>query len=42
MLLRKQLALPALTEPRTWLAASQRTVAFGSGTVKAIDHALNR
>lgn len=42
MLLREQLALPALAELQAWLLASQRTVAAGSGTAKAIDHALKR
>jgi len=41
-LLREQLAIPALAELHTWLLASQRTVAAGSGTAKAIDHALKR
>ena len=40
--LRQQLAKPLLTEMHTWLLASQRTVATGSGTAKAIDHALKR
>ena len=35
-------ALPALAELRAWLLATQRTVAAGSGTAKAIDHALKR
>jgi transposase len=42
MLLREQLALPALAELHAWLLASQRMVAAGSGTAKAIDHALKR
>ena len=42
MALRQQLALPALAELHAWLVASQRTVAAGSGTAKAIDHALKR
>lgn len=42
MLLREQLALPALAELHAWLLANQRTVAAGSGTAKAIDHALKR
>lgn len=42
MLLREQLALPALAELHDWLLASQRTAATGSGTAKAIDHALKR
>jgi transposase len=41
-LLREQLALPALAELHAWLLANQRTVAVGSGTAKAIDHALKR
>ena len=41
-LLREQLALPARAEVHAWLLASQRTVAAGSGTAKAIDHALKR
>jgi transposase len=41
-LLREQLAIPALAELHDWLLASQRTVAAGSGTAKAIDHALKR
>lgn len=40
--LRQQLAIPALAELHAWLLASQRTVAPGSGTAKAIDHALKR
>ena len=40
--LRQQLAAPALAELHAWLLASQRTVAAGSGTAKAIDHALKR
>jgi hypothetical protein len=40
--LRQQLAIPAMAELRAWLLASQRTVAAGSGTAKAIDHALKR
>lgn len=40
--LRLASALPALAELRAWLLASQRTVAAGSGTAKAIDHALKR
>ena len=42
MLLREQLALPALAELHAWFLANQRTVAAGSGTAKAIDHALKR
>jgi transposase len=40
--LRQQLAIPALAELRAWLLANQRTVAAGSGTSKAIEHALKR
>jgi transposase len=40
--LRQQQAVPALAELRAWLLATQRTVATGSGTGKAIDHALKR
>jgi transposase len=40
--LRQQLAMPALAQLHAWLLASQRTVAAGSGTAKAIDHALKR
>jgi transposase len=42
MTLRQQLALPALAELHAWLLVSQRSVAAGSGTAKAIDHALKR
>ena len=35
-------AKPALTELQVWLLATQRTVATGSGTGKAIEHALKR
>ncbi|MFC3377749.1 transposase [Rugamonas sp. CCM 8940] len=40
--LRQQLALPALAELHARLQAQQRNVAAGSGTAKAIDHALKR
>ena len=40
--LRRERALPALAELHAWLLATQRTVAAGSGTAKAIDHALKR
>ena len=40
--LRQQLALPALTELQAWLQSTQKTVATGSGTSKAIEHALKR
>lgn len=35
-------AVPALSELHAWLLATQRTVAIGSGTDKAIEHALKR
>jgi transposase len=35
-------AVPALDELHAWLLATQRTVAVGSGTGKAIEHALKR
>jgi transposase len=35
-------AVPALDELHAWLLATQRTVAIGSGTGKAIEHALKR
>ena len=40
--MRETLALPALAELHAWLLATQRTVAAGSGTAKAVDHALKR
>jgi transposase len=40
--LREQHAVPALANMHVWLLAIQRTVAAGSGTAKAIDHALKR
>jgi len=40
--LRQKLAMPALAELHAWLLATQRTVAVGSGTAKAVDHALKR
>jgi hypothetical protein len=40
--LREQHALPALGSMHAWLLTSQRTVAVGSATAKAIDHALKR
>jgi transposase len=40
--LREQHALPALAAMHAWLLASQSTVAAGSGTAKAIEHALKR
>lgn len=38
--LRQTLAIPALAELHAWLLATQRAVATGSGTAKAVDHAL--
>lgn len=40
--LRQQLAAPALAELHAWLLATQHRVASGSGTAKAIEHALKR
>ena len=40
--LRKQHAVPALAELNAWLLTTQRSVAAGSGTAKAIEHALKR
>lgn len=40
--LREQHAIPALADMHAWLLATQRTVAVGSGTAKAIEHALKR
>ena len=40
--LRQELAKPALAELHSWLCATRCTVATGSGTGKAIDHALKR
>ena len=40
--LRQKLAMPALAELHAWLLAMQRAVAAGSGTAKAVDHALKR
>jgi transposase len=40
--LREQHALPALAAMHAWLLVSQSTVAAGSGTAKAIEHALKR
>jgi transposase len=39
---REQHAVPALANLRTWLLATQPGVAAGSGTAKAIEHALKR
>lgn len=40
--LREQEAVPALADLHAWLLATQRTVAGGSSTAKAVDHALKR
>ncbi|QYF92250.1 IS66 family transposase [Massilia sp. PAMC28688] len=40
--LREQLAMPVLADLHGWLVATQRSVAAGSGTAKAIEHALKR
>ncbi|MYM37693.1 IS66 family transposase [Duganella sp. FT94W] len=40
--LRQRLAEPSLRELHAWLLATQRNVAIGSSTAKAIDHALKR
>ncbi len=40
--LREHHAVPALANMHAWLLDSQRTVAAGSGTAKAIEHALKR
>ncbi|WP_404932235.1 IS66 family transposase [Massilia atriviolacea] len=40
--LREQRAIPILADLNAWLLASQRSVAVGSGTAKAIEHALKR
>ncbi|WP_377701206.1 IS66 family transposase [Pseudoduganella sp. UC29_71] len=40
--LRQRQAVPALGELHAWLLATQRNVAAGSSTAKAIDHALKR
>jgi hypothetical protein len=42
LVLREKLAVPALAELHVWLLATQLTIAAGSGTAKAIDHALKR
>jgi transposase len=42
LVLRQRLAVPALAELHVWLLATQRTVAAGSGTAKAVDHVLKR
>jgi transposase len=40
--LREQHAIPALAAMHAWLLATQLSVAAGSGTAKAIEHALKR
>jgi transposase len=40
--LRRQHAMPALAAMHAWLLATELTVAAGSGTAKAITHALKR
>ncbi|NHZ83972.1 IS66 family transposase [Massilia sp. CCM 8695] len=40
--LREQHAMPVLADLHIWLTATQLTVATGSGTAKAIEHALKR
>jgi transposase len=40
--LREQHAIPVLADLHAWLVATQRSVAAGSGTAKAIEHALKR
>jgi transposase len=40
--LRQQHAKPALAQLHAWLLATQRSVATGSGTGKAVEHALKR
>ena len=40
--LRQQYARPALADLHAWLLATQRSVATGSGTGKAVEHALKR
>lgn len=40
--LRQQKAVPALADLHAWLLDTQRTAAAGSGTAKAIEHALKR
>jgi transposase len=39
---REQHAIPALAAMHVWLLTTQRSVAAGSGTAKAIEHALKR
>lgn len=40
--MREQHAIPALAAMHAWLLTTQRSVAAGSGTAKAIEHALKR
>ncbi len=40
--LRQRLSVPALDDLHAWLLMTQRTIATGSNTAKAIDHALKR
>jgi hypothetical protein len=40
--LRAQRAVPVVAEMHAWLLASKKSVAAGSATAKAIDHALKR
>src|SRR5471032_2793097 len=40
--LRQRLSVPALDDLHAWLLMTQRTIATGSSTAKAIDHALKR
>lgn len=40
--MREQCAIPALASMHDWLLITQRSVANGSGTAKAIEHALKR
>jgi transposase len=40
--LREQHAMPVLADLHGWLVVTQRSVAAGSGTAKAIEHALKR
>lgn len=40
--LREQEAVPALANLHAWLLDTQRTVAAGSITAKAVDHAIKR
>lgn len=40
--MREQHAVPALAAMHAWLLSTQRSVAAGNGTAKAIEHALKR